>query len=85
MCSLCKETLLTNEKKHLFILLAEYLHSKLQKETMINYISCLHIFLSAVSQELYHSIKMSWSHSTRGSDKVKQKGSLFLSLYLDNM
>jgi len=51
MRSLCTEPLLTNEQNHLLILLAKYLHPKLTKQTMINYISCSHIFLSAVAHE----------------------------------
>jgi hypothetical protein len=74
-----------NWTKPLFILLTEYLSSKLKKETMINYISYIRIILSAVARELCHFMNICWYHSTRGSNTVKQKGSTFLSMYLDNL
>lgn len=69
----------------LYILLAEYLSSWLKKGAMINYISCIHILLSVVACKLCHFMKIFWYHSARDSDTVKQKRSIFLSLYLDNL
>jgi hypothetical protein len=46
MCSLCMNSLLTNEQNHLFIQLAQYLHSKLKKKNDQLHFLQSHIFTS---------------------------------------